>query len=140
MAIGAATLPSGACALRREALASRVQTGAETDRRFPEVVSSDVPTAKPCAAEAQHESVSVTHRDETPWKGELSLGGLVLDEASVVNSLMLSYLAMVASLIEGRSVGEDELVDALLKMMRQRSMDSLTRTQYVLRFLNQHPP
>ena len=139
MAAAAVTWPTGALVRRREAPASGVETGTETDRGFP-VVSPDAQRAKPCVAEAQHESVSVEHLDEMPWKGELPLGVLVLDEASVVRSPMLSYLAMVASLIEGRSIGEDELVDALLKMMRQRSMDGLTRNQYVLRFLNQHPP
>ena len=75
-----------------------------------------------------------------PLKGELPLEGVVLDEASVVNSPMLPYVRMVAGLIEGRSISERELVEALLKTMRQRSMARRTRSRYVLHFLHRHPP
>jgi hypothetical protein len=78
--------------------------------------------------------------EEMPVKVELPLEGVVLDEASVVSSPMLPYVRMVAGLIEGRSVSERELVEALLKTMRQRSMARRTRSRYVLHFLHRHPP
>ena len=71
---------------------------------------------------------------------KLALDGFTLDEATLVNSPMLPYLAMVASLIEGRPIRCEELLQTLLRSMRQRSFDRLPRREYVLRFLNQHPP
>lgn len=68
------------------------------------------------------------------------LDGFALDEATLVNSRMLPYLAVVASLLEGRSIRPAELLQTLRKSLRQRSFDTLPRHQYVLRFLNQHPP
>jgi hypothetical protein len=53
---------------------------------------------------------------------------------------MLPYLAMVASVIEGRTISRDDLLDTLRKSMRQRSFDRLPRREYVLRFLDQQPP
>jgi hypothetical protein len=53
---------------------------------------------------------------------------------------MLPYLAMVASVIEGRSIDAEELLYVLRRSMRQRSFDRLPRREYALRFLNQHPP
>ena len=71
---------------------------------------------------------------------ELTLEGFTLDEVTLVNSLMLPYLAMVASVIEGRSIDAEELLHVLQRSMRQRSFDRLPRREYILRFLNQHPP
>jgi hypothetical protein len=70
----------------------------------------------------------------------LLLEGVRLNAASVKNSPMLSYLQMVASVIEGRTIGRDELVQALLTTMRQRSLSTRPETEYVLDYLNQHPP
>jgi len=47
---------------------------------------------------------------------------------------------MVASLLEGRRIRPAELLQTLRKSLRQRSFDTLPRREYVLRFLNQHPP
>ena len=71
---------------------------------------------------------------------KLALDGFTLDEAALVASPLLSYLAMIASLIEGRAIGGEELLQALLRSMRQRSFDRLPRREYVLRFLKQRPP
>jgi hypothetical protein len=71
---------------------------------------------------------------------KLPLDGLTLDETTLANSPLLPYLAMVASLIEGRTIGADELLKLLLRSMRQRSFDRLPRREYVLRSLKQHPP
>jgi hypothetical protein len=78
---------------------------------------------------------------ETPAEDvQLMLDGFALDEATLVNSPMLPYLAMVASLLEGRRICPAELLQTLRKSLRQRSFDTLPRREYVLRFLNQHPP
>ena len=53
---------------------------------------------------------------------------------------MLPYLAMVATVMEGRAIGVEELLHVLRRSMRQRSFDRLPRREYVLGFLNQHPP
>ena len=71
---------------------------------------------------------------------QLVLEGYTLDEATLVNSSMLPYLAMVAGVIEGRSIGAEELLNVLQQTMRQRSFDRLPRREYALHFLNQHPP
>ena len=100
--------------------------------------SVELPTAEACSSESRQESASGEHAGETPL--QLPLEGLTLDEASVVNSPMLPYVRMVASLIEGRRIGAAELIDALRKRVRQHSMALRTRGDYVLDFLNQHPP
>jgi hypothetical protein len=66
--------------------------------------------------------------------------GLLLDEATLRNSRVLPYVLMVASVIEGRTIHREELLAALRKTMRQRSIGRRSRREYVLRFLNQHPP
>jgi hypothetical protein len=70
----------------------------------------------------------------------MPLAGLVLDETSVVSSPILPYVRMAVSLIVGKSIGEDQLVEKLLQIMRQRSIDNRTSAQYVSRFPDQHPP
>jgi hypothetical protein len=70
----------------------------------------------------------------------LVLEAVRLNEASVKNSPLLSYLRIVASVIEGRKIGRDELLQALLITMRQRSLSARPRTTYVLDYLNRHPP
>jgi len=71
---------------------------------------------------------------------KLTLESFTLREATLVKSPLLPYLAMLASLIEGRTIRADELLGLLLRSMRQRSFDRLPRREYVLRFLKQHPP
>ena len=70
----------------------------------------------------------------------LPLEGLLLDEPTLVNSRILPYVQMVASVIEGRMIGRDELIAALRKRMRQRSIGRRPRREYILCYLNQHPP
>jgi hypothetical protein len=70
----------------------------------------------------------------------LVLSGFTLREATVANSPLLPYLAMVATVLEGRAIGRQELLGALQRSMRQRSIDRLPRREYVLGFLEQHPP
>jgi len=70
----------------------------------------------------------------------LPLEELLLDEPTLVNSGILPYVLMVASVIERRTISRDELIAALRKSMRQRSIGGQARREYVLRYLNQHPP
>jgi len=53
---------------------------------------------------------------------------------------MLKYLCMVISLIEGRRISMKELLQMLARTMRQRSMYRTSRIDYVLNYLNKHPP
>jgi hypothetical protein len=73
-------------------------------------------------------------------KLELVLGSVVLDEAGLFESPMLPYLRILVRLIDGIELGLQELVRLLRQALRQRSMAFRTRADYVLRFLNQHPP
>ena len=70
----------------------------------------------------------------------LSLDGLVLDESTLVNSPVLPYVRMVASLLEGRTIRREQLIAALCSSLRQRSIGRLSHREYVLRYLNGHPP
>jgi len=71
---------------------------------------------------------------------ELRLGAVVLNEASLLKSRMLPYVRMVVSLIEGIEFSYQELVRLLRQAMRQHSIARRTRTEYVVRFLHEHPP
>jgi hypothetical protein len=71
---------------------------------------------------------------------ELCLAGVVLRESTLANSLMLPYVRMVVRLIEGIELSLDELVQLLRQALRQHSMALRSRKDYVLGFLQQHPP
>jgi hypothetical protein len=58
----------------------------------------------------------------------------------VANSPLLPYVRMVVSLIEGVPRTCQELVRLLRQALRQHSFAFRRRTDYVLRFLHQHPP
>ena len=70
----------------------------------------------------------------------LHLDGFVLDEPTLVNSRILPYVRMIVSVFERRVISRDELIAALRRSIRQRSMGRSIRREYVLRYLNQHPP
>lgn len=87
------------------------------------------------------DTTSAEHSQATPrCRGWLLLEGVRLTAANVVNSPLLPYLQLVASYIEGRKIGREELVQALLRTLRQRSLSASPRTTYVLDYLNRHPP
>ena len=73
-------------------------------------------------------------------EGTLMFEGFVLDESTLVRSSVLSYVAMIVSLIEGRTIRREEVLLWLRTSMRQRSMGGLPHREYVLRYLHQHPP
>jgi len=78
--------------------------------------------------------------DELQGKVELRLEGVVLDESSLVRSRMLPYARMVVGLIEGIELSCHEVVRLLRQAMRQHSIANRRRVDYILCFLNQHPP
>lgn len=75
-----------------------------------------------------------------PVKEELRLEEVVLDAESVRNSPMLPYVRMLVNLIEGIRLRCEELVELLIQALRQHSIAYRRRTDYVLRFLHEHPP
>jgi len=70
----------------------------------------------------------------------IALDGFVLDEVTLVNSRVLAYLQLVVRLLEGRKITREELLAALRVSLRQRSIGRQPRREYVLRYLDQHPP
>ena len=74
----------------------------------------------------------------------LELDGIVLEGVTVESSRVLPYLAMAASFFQRRIVSREELIATLRRRMRQsmrqRSIGHRARREYVLRYLNQHPP
>ena len=118
-------------------LADTAPTG--EDRSSSEA-SSAVKPALQSAPHPTHQRTQVVLGEAPGEDVQLVLEGFTLDEATLVNSSMLPYLAMVAGVIEGRSIGAEELLHVLQQTMRQRSFDRLPRREYALRFLNQHPP
>jgi len=139
-AIPAATLPAVASAEGREPRIASGDTGPEGNPSFPEVVSAELPTAKPCRNDSHREAANIENPEEALRNLEISLDGLVLDGARVVHSPILPYVRMVVSLIVGKRISKRELFAWLLKIVSQRSIDQQTATRYVLPFLDQHPP
>jgi len=73
-------------------------------------------------------------------QAEVQLEGLVLSESTLSTSCMLPYVGMIVNLLEGVQLRRNELMELLLESLRQHSIAYRTRTDYVLRFLHQHPP
>jgi len=66
---------------------------------------------------------------------------VILDEPEVSRSkTILSYLQMLISLIEGRKVSIDEILQMLLKIVRQHSIDRRRRFLYAFTYPVQRPP
>jgi hypothetical protein len=57
-----------------------------------------------------------------------------------VHAGMVRYVAMVASLIEGRRVSQAEMLRRLARAMRQHSMARRRRMDYVVAQLQKHGP
>jgi hypothetical protein len=98
------------------------------------VPSTSEPAALHTTGESPRENTASPEDAALPWEE------LLLDESTLANSRVLPYALMVASVIERRTISRDELITALRKRMRQRSMGVQPRREYVLRYLNQHPP
>lgn len=78
--------------------------------------------------------------DPAPSEAELRLDAVVLDESSLTSSPVLPYLRMIVSLIEGVHFNFDEFLQLLRRGLRQHSIVSRSRREYVLSYLRQHPP
>jgi hypothetical protein len=61
-------------------------------------------------------------------------------EAVGFDPRIVGYVALVASLIEGRRVSEAEILQMLVRAMRQHSMARRRRMDYVVAQLHQHGP
>jgi hypothetical protein len=103
---------------------------------------SDVPSANSSNAHSVSKPASQAVSElAAPFENVgVPLEGLLLNEPTLVSSRILPYVRMVASVIEGRTISRDELMDALRKRMRQHRIGQLPRREYVLCYLNQHPP
>jgi hypothetical protein len=91
-------------------------------------------------AESVADSASHDVTKTPPEYIELSPEGFLLDEPTLVNSRILPYVLMVASTIERRKIRREELIASLRKRMRQHRIRRRPRREYVLCYLNQHPP
>ena len=112
----------------------------QADQLTADSLGTDLSDAATVVAATENESPSV---EPSPAMWEhlaLHLDGFVLDEPTLVNSRILPYVQMVASVLEGRTISRKELLSALRKSMRQRSIGRAPRREYVLRYLNGHPP
>jgi len=71
---------------------------------------------------------------------EIRIGGVVLDTVTLSNSRLLSYVRMLAQLIDGVDLSRDQMIDVLRHAMRQHSIANRRSVDYVLGFLHRHPP
>ncbi len=92
------------------------------------------PAAPHTTEEALRKNAPRSEHLALPWEG------LLLGESTLVNSPILPYVRMVASVIERRTISQAELITALQKSVRQRSFDRRPRHEYVLHYLHEHPP
>ena len=90
----------------------------------PDASSAFEPPSQP-TSDLTHPPTQAAPREAPNEAVKLTLEGFALDEATMVNSPMLPYLAMVASVIEGRVISREELLRVLRRSMRQRSFDRL---------------
>lgn len=73
-----------------------------------------------------------------PWS--LDLEGVVLTQQTLAISPVLSYLCGVIRVLERRTITREELLQTLAESLRQRSLGRRARREYVLSYLNEHPP
>ncbi len=130
------------------------QTASSATNSEPTNTSSPTNTATSASPPASTPSIpqSAIPEDPQPLENEpdqigescLELGVVSITDTTLATSSVLSYLAMAASFFERRIVSREELHAALRKRlrqgMRQRSIGHRARREYVLRYLNQHPP
>jgi hypothetical protein len=70
----------------------------------------------------------------------LELEGVVLTQHTLASSPVLSYLCGVIRVLERRTITRQELLQTLGESLRQRSLGARSRREYVLSYLNEHPP
>jgi hypothetical protein len=100
---------------------------------------TQVEPPSPASAES-HEKSEDRPPEPSPLVSVLTLDGVVLDEATVSSSPTLPHLRLIVELIEGVRLDHQQLVAWLTRALRQHSIARRRRSDYVLAFLNQHPP
>ena len=71
---------------------------------------------------------------------ELRLEGIVLDESTLTNSRLLPHARIVVNLIECLQLDRRQFLALLLAALRQRSIATRKRADYVWSYLHEHPP
>jgi hypothetical protein len=112
----------------------------QPSRKSPTVVEPQPCPARALADSPVAENATPSLPSELSVVLELDLDGVILDEASIVNSPMLPYIRTLVGMIDGVWLSQVEVVAWLLEVQRQRSIVYRSRRDYVLRFLHQHPP
>jgi hypothetical protein len=102
------------------------------------------PEASPSATEQVGSTHALPSRSgidpSAPESGATPVGsGPAEVERIEVASSMVRYIRAVVSLIEGRSVGRDEVLEMLERTERQHSLARERRTEYVLRRFEEEP-
>ncbi|PYU18651.1 MAG: hypothetical protein DMG30_26975, partial [Acidobacteria bacterium] len=72
------------------------------------------------------------HRRVAVSQGQRERDGVRFDAGIV------SYVGMVTSLIEGRRVSEEEILETLVRAMRQHSISRRRKIEYVLSYLKKN--
>jgi len=96
-----------------------------------------IQNGKRSRAKPTPERDKMPEEEEKPQEDE-KLGGT--QDGSGFDAGMVSYLRMVTSLIEGRRVSRDEILEMLARILRQHSMARRRRTDYFVWYLNEYPP
>lgn len=112
----------------------------QPSRTSPAMVEPPPGTAPAPADSPVAENATASFPSELPVALELDLDGVILDEASIVNSPMLPYIHTLIWILDGVRLSHVEVAQWLRQVLRQRSMAYRSRRDYVLRFLHQHPP
>jgi hypothetical protein len=102
--------------------------------------SSKAPSERLAAShENEHDNRGLTDLSPTDtWS--LELAGVTLTHETLANSPVLTYLCHVVGMIEKRTITRKELLKTLRQSLRQRSLTARARREYVLSYLNEHPP
>lgn len=82
----------------------------------------------------RHGEARADHHRQLPSGRQLERAGVRLD------AVMVGYVRMVTSLVEARRVSEDEIVEMLVRVMRQHSIARRRRMDYVLAYLKKNAP
>ena len=122
----------------------KLKKKAQNAKRMPKGSAGDCDSAKKDPLKNDHPAPLCA---EPPCPTETNVGEASLEPpcSAVLNlaeekPLLVAYLQMVTSLIEGRRVSEDELLAMLAAAMRQHPIARRRRIDYVVSALNTHPP
>jgi hypothetical protein len=95
----------------------------------------------------QDPSIEAGPQEEAPGQGEQDAspapegeGTSIANEDIQFDAGMVKYVQLVTSLIEGRPVSRDEILQMLRRVMRQHSLNTERRIDYSLRYLTENPP